>query len=642
MGNKKKSSRAKTWKLAGEPVYPSMLSLTEERLFADIFFWNEMFSIDAPAIFEVPASLMKTRESAARACVEYFCRQFSENFHRDTIVETLATAVSLPTTLTEGMPDVSSFLLGAALWILDYMTAQELEDQFSALLPAEPDDEVIFRVPSVDDFIHSWSDILRLMSVFSGRKGKHRKAFRSILSLIDKETATQLRGSFKEVLLDYFYRLLEVCTRVRKPAAPAKSPPPFSLLAPPSLDDMFDTAQPPFSPKENSPDVLFLMQTMVLIGAPMEELLEELQSRKSAELLADFTVQNPYEICVAYLLLEKEGDVLTSLNMLTGAVVACADRHLPWGLGAPLSYAKAFEYGTQDYSLQYTFSETADEDEEEDSLPTVETEIGQRLSESQLFYLATGYALPRAAVPSQHLTEWFVQQGMIESRARELSWGAMIAFYLDDWRGRDFADRDFPWDTFDDEDEPIPEAELVVAQDVQSADSARAEELTRQIKEMRHALHDAERAAKQLQDRLLETERQAKSDHNELTQLRDTLFWIRSGEESEDAEVVSVELPCQVRRRVLAFGGHDTWRKAIKPLLPGVRFVDRETLPDISALKTADVIWIQPNAISHKFYYRIIDTARKNGIPVRYFGFASARKCAEQLVTDELSFEDAR
>ena len=187
--------------------------------------------------------------------------------------------------------------------------------------------------------------------MLSGRKGKHRKAFRSILSLIDKETAAQLRSSFKEVLLDYFRRLLEVRTRVRKPAAPAKSSPPFALLSPLSLDDMFDTAQPPFSPKENSPDVLFLMQTMILIGAPMEELLEELQSRKSAELLAGFMVRDPYEICAAYLLLEKEGDVLTALNMPTGAVVACADRHLPWGLGAPLSYAKAFEYGTQDYPL---------------------------------------------------------------------------------------------------------------------------------------------------------------------------------------------------------------------------------------------------------------------------------------------------
>ena len=72
-------------------------------------------------------------------------------------------------------------------------------------------------------------------------------------------------------------------------------------------------------------------------------------------------------------------------------------------------------------------------------------------------------------------------------------------------------------------------------------------------------------------------------------------------------------------------------------MLPDVRFFDREMLPDINVVKSADVVWIQTNAISHKFYYRIIDTARKENIPVRYFGSASARKCAEQLVTNELA-----
>ncbi len=71
------------------------------------------------------------------------------------------------------------------------------------------------------------------------------------------------------------------------------------------------------------------MQTMFLLGAPMTQLQEELRSRKSAELLAGFTVRDPYEICAAYLLLEREDDVLTALNMLTGAVIVCADRHLP-------------------------------------------------------------------------------------------------------------------------------------------------------------------------------------------------------------------------------------------------------------------------------------------------------------------------
>lgn len=640
MGNKKKTGRTKTWKLAGEPVYPSMLSPSEEHLFMDVFFWNEMFSIDAPPIFDVPASLMNTRENAARACIEYFCGQFAEKYGRETVVDALATAVSLPTTLTEDMPDMPSFLLGAAIWLLDYAVEQELEGELNALLPAEPDDETIFRVPTVDDFIHPWSDILRLMSVLSGRKGRHRKAFRSILSLIDKETAARLRGSFQEVLLDYFGRLLEVCARVKKPAAPTKKAPPFALSPRPSLNDLLETPQPPPSSKENEPDVLFLMQTMILIGAPKDELQEELGSRKLVELLAGFTMRDPYEVCAGYLLLEKEGDVLTSLNMLTGAVVACADRHLPWALGVPLSYAQAVEGGAQDHTLRYSFVEP--DDDEENGLPFIEADGGQRLSESQLFYLATGYALPRNAVPSQRLTEWFVRQGLSESRARELTWGAMIASYLDDWRDRDFWRRDFPWDISDnDEDALEPEAETAAAQDVQPADTGEVEELTRQIKEMRRALHDAERAAKQFQDRLLETERQARSDHDELVQLRDTLFRIKNDEDLEEAAETGIKLPYQVRRRVLSFGGHDTWRNTIRPLLPGVRFFETDKLPDISALKAADVVWIQTNAMSHKFYYRIIETSRKNGIPVRYFGFASARKCAEQLAIDESSTEKA-
>ena len=160
------------------------------------------------------------------------------------------------------------------------------------------------------------------------------------------------------------------------------------------------------------------------------------------------------------------------------------------------------------------------------------------------------------------------------------------------------------------------------------------------MKAARQALHDAEQNARQIQERALEEERRALRDRMELSGLRETLFRLKAGEGPEDAPPEEgIDFPWQVRRRVLVFGGHDTWSKAIRPLLPGVRFFDRETLPDLNALKGADVVWIQPNALSHKFYYRIIDTARKEDIPVHYFGFASARKCAEQLVTVEL--EDA-
>ena len=70
MGSKKKTGRTKVWKLAGDPVYPSALSPEEEQLFADAFFWNEMFSMGDSPLFGVSAAQMKSRESAARACVE--------------------------------------------------------------------------------------------------------------------------------------------------------------------------------------------------------------------------------------------------------------------------------------------------------------------------------------------------------------------------------------------------------------------------------------------------------------------------------------------------------------------------------------------------------------------------------------------
>ena len=66
-----------------------------------------------------------------------------------------------------------------------------------------------------------------------------------------------------------------------------------------------------------------------------------------------------------------------------------------------------------------------------------------------------------------------------------------------------------------------------------------------------------------------------------------------------------------------------------------VRFVDRTTVPNADMIRRADVLWIQTNAISHGYYYKIIDEVRKYDVRVRYFSYASAQKCAEQIVADE-------
>ena len=640
MANKKKTSA--NWQLAGEPVYPITLPPADENILSNCFSFHREFRQQATSpLFTIPMSIMKSRESAARSSLGFLCKHFGDKYQRHEIIDAVATAASLPVQLTERITESTSFLLGAALWLLDYFEGSDTKSKFLALLPETADDAVFFEIPMMDDFDHSPGVILRLMTVLCDRKNTGRSAFRNILRLIDKETAASLRSTFKECFLDYFGRYMEVCTRVR-PAAPAKNgselPPDF-----PSLSDIgprsmgLDSASAIASITEDEPNVTFLLLTPMLIGASEKELRSHLHFRRSVDMLRGFCVSDPYAICAAYLLLEKEGDALACLNMLTCAVISCADQHLPWGAGEANAFPKSSEAGAPDYTLRYTYADADDGTEESDELPDVPVEDGWQLSEAQLFYFATGYALPRRCAPSQELTRWFVRQGLSEERAREFSFGAMLASYQDDLREQMYLELPFEDLDLDDEEEAGEDEAEADSPETEADHTAQIADLTRQVKDLRRALHESERAAKQLQEQLLEDERRSAQDRLELTRLRSVLYQIKSGEaESEQQEEAEIEFPWQVTRRVLIFGGHETWLKAIRPLLPGARFHERETLPDLAAIKGADVVWIQANALSHKLFYRIINSARKENIPVRYFGYASARKCAEQLVMDEM------
>ena len=73
--------------------------------------------------------------------------------------------------------------------------------------------------------------------------------------------------------------------------------------------------------------------------------------------------------------------------------------------------------------------------------------------------------------------------------------------------------------------------------------------------------------------------------------------------------------------------------KVIRQLLPGVKYVDAGNLnfnPDV--IRYADVVWIQRNCISHPQYWSVVKNCKLAGVQMRYFSYASAEKCAEQLV----------
>ena len=120
----------------------------------------------------------------------------------------------------------------------------------------------------------------------------------------------------------------------------------------------------------------------------------------------------------------------------------------------------------------------------------------------------------------------------------------------------------------------------------------------------------------------------------ELADLREVVFNQQNGAEEEKAEESKISFPYHTSRRLVAFGGHDSWLREIKFKLPDVRFMsDDISSPEI--IKRADVVWIQTNCIGHAAYYGVINLARRYNRKIRYFQYASAAKCAEQIAEAE-------
>jgi len=160
------------------------------------------------------------------------------------------------------------------------------------------------------------------------------------------------------------------------------------------------------------------------------------------------------------------------------------------------------------------------------------------------------------------------------------------------------------------------------------------EKARRQIKNLQKALVESRR---DMDTERAKTERELttlRMEHRELADLRELVF--NQENEVREKPVKEIQYPYETRKRTVVFGGHDTFLKAFRPMLPTVKYVDTAIYsfsPEI--VRNADVVWIQNNCISHSQYGNIVRLTRQYGIQLRYFAYASAEKCAEQLVIED-------
>ncbi len=175
----------------------------------------------------------------------------------------------------------------------------------------------------------------------------------------------------------------------------------------------------------------------------------------------------------------------------------------------------------------------------------------------------------------------------------------------------------------------VPEAE---APQASSADTLELLDRARkEIKNLKKALSEISREAEKREVRYEHELKTLRMEHRELADLRSLVF----NQNAEDQWRIEkperqIDYPYSARKRTVIFGGHDSFLRAIKPLLPNVKYVDTDNYsfaPEI--VRNADVVWVQTNCISHSQFNNITRVARQHGIQMRYFACSSAEKCAE-------------
>lgn len=182
---------------------------------------------------------------------------------------------------------------------------------------------------------------------------------------------------------------------------------------------------------------------------------------------------------------------------------------------------------------------------------------------------------------------------------------------------------------------PIHYDEVVSAEPAEDIDALKEQMkvLRTRLKKVTDDAHELDRRARKAEQALEQERIQTGEDRRELAALREVIFM----QDSTADESVSITLPYQVKQRIVIYGGHYSWLKGMKEYLTGdIRYIDKDqAIIDRNIIRNADVVRIQTNAISHRQYYAVIDEVRKAGAKVRYFTFASAKKCAEQVATEE-------
>ena len=555
--------------------------------------------------------------------------------------------------------EMCSIVAGAAIWILDQLKKSGRMHEAFDYMPSESGE--IYAVDIPFGIEHPAYELELILSVSlmivtrnSGRcltdTGKRDENFDRLLGLIDKEKLDHACRVFEEKQWDIIGRAMRLAAffdeeenkilrklRNNYEVSPlmASGEPPLSREETDDLAERADNLRRKHRWIEHEmADYLYM---------PRKELVKAVGNRYAADILQGFTVDDPYELCMALvLLLDNGSDAPWLMNSGTTLMLYAAEM-LPW-----YPYYEDEDPDAEDDNFEEDDTESEEvfagghfnrndwisQPEEPELIDAYHTRFGGE-NIAQIVYRLSGGVLPFRMHPFAKERREMIEQGMDEYTADKIESMSEL-FYFRDFRSGAVNLRRNWFNSFDVEDDGTEddgsgqETEDISAEPDADA-AAELEKARKEIKNLRRALSEANREANSQKAKYEKELKTLRQEHRELADLREIVF-NKERSEPEEKTGSQITFPYELKKRTIIFGGHDSFLKTLKKLIPDAKYVDPGNYtfsPEI--IRNADVVWVQNNCISHTQYGRVLDITRRYGIQLRYFTYASAEKSAEQI-----------
>lgn len=374
------------------------------------------------------------------------------------------------------------------------------------------------------------------------------------------------------------------------------------------------------------------------------EWIAEQYGEKIADIWAGIEVEDPYALCFAFLYLVDQGSDYPWVYYPGVTLFSMTMDTLPWCRtaykGDPEGVWDHFDPDTLELvpgPLQAELPKRIKIPELENwnrmqYLDQYEDELGyqEKVSLAQVMYELTGCIMPRNQQRYFPALPDLDAYGITGKKALHPLIYCMNLLGEGKYRSRKLPRMEWTLEEQQDEEQKTGQTESVEEL------KARIAALQSENRRLRQTVYEADRELRETKKAAEVQEQKAELDRQELADLRELVFHLQEDVYDAEAESTGITFPYHNFKRIVVFGGHDSWAREIKPRLPDVRFVDKDMVPNAELIRRAEIVWIQANAISHAYYYKILDETRKHSIPVRYFSYASALKCAEQLAEQDM------